>query len=95
LFDFTGELKKLNKLGRSDRRSFMEQLENVFRIPAKVDLLYDFRGKSVLVEVPPVLAPLVDFRMAVGAESSGSSSGSGGADGSSSNGGFTGHGSAS
>ncbi|KAJ7585412.1 hypothetical protein C8J56DRAFT_1052721 [Mycena floridula] len=37
-FDFTGELKKLNESGASDRRSFMEQLENAFKTPAKIDL---------------------------------------------------------
>ena len=33
-FDFTGELKKLNESGASDRRRFVEQLENLnaFRI---------------------------------------------------------------
>ncbi|OJA11619.1 hypothetical protein AZE42_05475 [Rhizopogon vesiculosus] len=41
-FDFTGELQKLNESGGSDRLSFVEQLENAFRTPAKVDLRYDF-----------------------------------------------------
>ncbi|KAF8959872.1 hypothetical protein BDZ97DRAFT_1666634 [Flammula alnicola] len=71
-FDFTGELQKLNESGGSDRRSFVEQLENAFRTPAKVDLRYDF-GVGALVEVPPVPELPVDFRMAVDAESSGSS----------------------
>ncbi|KAF8867965.1 hypothetical protein CPB84DRAFT_1810241 [Gymnopilus junonius] len=63
-FDFTGELKKLNESGGSDRRSFVEQLENAFRTPAKVDLKYDLSfgalglngngmGKSMVLEVPP------------------------------------------
>jgi hypothetical protein len=39
-FDFTGELKKLNESGGSDRLSFVEQLENAFRTP--VDLRDDF-----------------------------------------------------
>ncbi|KAF8438822.1 hypothetical protein L210DRAFT_1005447, partial [Boletus edulis BED1] len=42
LFNFTGELQKLNESGASNRRSFIEQLENVFRTPAKIDLHYDF-----------------------------------------------------
>ncbi|KAK0448447.1 uncharacterized protein EV420DRAFT_843673 [Desarmillaria tabescens] len=57
-FDFTGELQKLNESGDSDRRSFVEQLENAFRTPAKIDLRYDFAGpvKDGLLQfdVPPV-----------------------------------------
>ena len=49
-FDFTGELRKLNESGASDRRSFVEQLENAFRTPARVDLRYGF-------EVPPSQPP--------------------------------------
>ena len=54
-FDFTGELQKLNESGasESDRRSFVEQLENAFRTLAKVDLCYDFGG-HLCVDVPPV-----------------------------------------
>jgi hypothetical protein len=52
-FDFTGELMMLNKSGASDHRSFVEQLENAFRTPAKVDLCYDFGG-HLHVDVPPV-----------------------------------------
>ena len=52
-FDFTGELKNLNESGASDRRSFVEQLENAFRTPAKVDLCYDFAG-HLRPDVPPV-----------------------------------------
>ncbi|KDR69956.1 hypothetical protein GALMADRAFT_898782 [Galerina marginata CBS 339.88] len=77
-FDFTGELKKLNESGGSDRRSFVEQLENAFRTPAKVDLRYDF---GVLVDVPPVPELPVDFRMAMDAESTGSEGSSAGFDG--------------
>ena len=47
-FDFTVELQKLNESGASDRHSFIEQLENAFRTPAKIDLRYDFE------ELPPV-----------------------------------------
>ncbi|PPQ74616.1 hypothetical protein CVT24_004162 [Panaeolus cyanescens] len=54
-FDFTGELKKLNESGASDRRSFVEQLENAFRTPAKVDLRCGFGGDMSL-EIPPVPA---------------------------------------
>jgi hypothetical protein len=39
-FDFMDELKKLNESGGSDRLSFVEQPENVFRTPA--NLRYDF-----------------------------------------------------
>ncbi|PBK61490.1 hypothetical protein ARMSODRAFT_1025623 [Armillaria solidipes] len=57
-FDFTGEIKKLNESGDSDRHSFVEQLENAFRTPAKIDLRYDFAGPIkdgfLQVDVPPV-----------------------------------------
>lgn len=49
-FDFTGELRKFNELGALDCQSFVEQLENVFRMPVRVDLRYGF-------EVPPLLPP--------------------------------------
>ncbi|KAG2134191.1 uncharacterized protein EDB93DRAFT_1173064 [Suillus bovinus] len=50
-FDFTGELQKLNECGGSDRLSFVEQLENAFRTPAKIDLRYDF---DLPLDAPPV-----------------------------------------
>jgi len=37
-FDFTGEIKRLNEPGASDRASFVEQLEMAFKTPAKIDL---------------------------------------------------------
>ena len=37
-FDFTGELKKLSESAGTNRHSFMEQLENAFRTPAKYSL---------------------------------------------------------
>ncbi|KAK7047178.1 hypothetical protein VNI00_006844 [Paramarasmius palmivorus] len=63
-FDFTGELNKLNESGASDRRSFVEQLENAFRTPAKVDLRCDFNG-FLQVEVPPLppLPPVVKAQL--------------------------------
>ncbi|PPQ91081.1 hypothetical protein CVT25_014714 [Psilocybe cyanescens] len=39
--NFTGKSTQLNESGGSDRRSFVEQLENAFRTPAKVGLWYD------------------------------------------------------
>ncbi|KAK0244974.1 hypothetical protein EDD85DRAFT_1348 [Armillaria nabsnona] len=57
-FDFTDEIKKLNESGDSDRHSFVEQLENAFRTPAKIDLRYDFAGPIkdgfLQVDIPPV-----------------------------------------
>ncbi|KAG5732016.1 hypothetical protein E4T56_gene18279 [Termitomyces sp. T112] len=53
-FDFTAEIRKLNESGASDRHSFVEQLENAFRTPAKVDLRYAFPGSLLDLEVPPV-----------------------------------------
>lgn len=50
-FDFTGELQKLHESGGSDRLSFVEQLENAFRTPAKIDLRYDF---DLPLDAPPV-----------------------------------------
>ncbi|KAI0696589.1 hypothetical protein BC835DRAFT_853465 [Cytidiella melzeri] len=54
-FDFTGELQKLNDSGASDRRSFVEQLENAFRTPARVDLGFEL-GRELFVneDVPPL-----------------------------------------
>ncbi|KAJ7785840.1 hypothetical protein B0H16DRAFT_1354701 [Mycena metata] len=52
-FDFTGELQKLNESGGSDRRSFVEQLENAFKTPAKLDL----RG-LLTADIPPPLPPM-------------------------------------
>jgi serine/arginine repetitive matrix protein 2 len=52
-FDFTGEIKRLNESGASDRASFVEQLEMAFKTPAKIDLQYDF-GNNLRVEVPPL-----------------------------------------
>ncbi|KAJ7772927.1 hypothetical protein DFH07DRAFT_913167 [Mycena maculata] len=67
-FDFTGELQKLNESGGSDRRSFVEQLENAFKTPAKIDL----RG-LLQVDVPP---PLPTFPVALKQDTSGSSASS-------------------
>ncbi|PSS31100.1 hypothetical protein PHLCEN_2v2356 [Hermanssonia centrifuga] len=55
-FDFTGELQKLNESGGSDRLSFVEQLENAFRTPARVDLGFNIGSDQVFLKpvVPPV-----------------------------------------
>ena len=42
----------LNESGASDRRSFVEQLENAFRTPARIDLKYTFPEHAV--DIPPV-----------------------------------------
>ena len=42
----------LNELGASDRRSFVEQLENAFRTPARIDLRCDFPENAI--EIPPI-----------------------------------------
>ncbi|KAJ7126033.1 hypothetical protein C8R44DRAFT_733950 [Mycena epipterygia] len=67
-FDFTGELQKLNESGGSDRRSFVEQLENAFKTPAKIDL----RG-LLRVDVPP---PMPTLPIALAQDTSGSSTSS-------------------
>ena len=52
-FDLTGELKKLNESVASDRASFVELLEIVFKTPAKIDLHCGFRT-HLQVQAPPV-----------------------------------------
>ncbi|KAI0794946.1 hypothetical protein C8Q75DRAFT_791510 [Abortiporus biennis] len=53
-FDFTGELQKLNESGASDRRSFVEQLENAFRTPARIELGLNDGFLKVDVNAPPL-----------------------------------------
>ncbi|KAI0666503.1 hypothetical protein C8Q78DRAFT_984185 [Trametes maxima] len=67
-FDFTGELQKLNESGASDRASFVEQLENAFKTPARIELGFDFAidgadgaGRTL---APPVPALPKAFRAA-------------------------------
>ncbi|KAI0692931.1 hypothetical protein C8T65DRAFT_711302 [Cerioporus squamosus] len=56
-FDFTGELRKLNESGGSDRASFVEQLETAFKTPARIELGFDFGiADSDSSLVPPVPA---------------------------------------
>jgi serine/arginine repetitive matrix protein 2 len=52
-FDFTTELKRLSESAGSHRHSFMEQLENAFRTPAKYDL-EGFGQFGPYEDVPPV-----------------------------------------
>ena len=59
-FDFTGEIQMLNESGASNRRSFVEQLENAFRTPARIDLKYNFPGTT---DAPPVPALPTDIQM--------------------------------
>lgn len=42
----------LNESGASDRQSFVEQLENAFKTPARIDLKYSFPDNTA--DVPPV-----------------------------------------
>ena len=51
-FDFTSELKSLSESAGSHRHSFVEQLENAFRTPAKYDL--DGFGHLGPEDVPPM-----------------------------------------
>ena len=44
-FDFTGELRRLKETGASDRRSFVEQLENAFSAPLALELNFNFDGE--------------------------------------------------
>ncbi|KZT25561.1 hypothetical protein NEOLEDRAFT_1178340 [Neolentinus lepideus HHB14362 ss-1] len=68
-FDFTGELQRLNESGGSDRASFIEQLENAFRTPARFDLRYGLNdhldiGFDRFPDVPPIPALPISFRPA-------------------------------
>ncbi|KAH9846904.1 hypothetical protein C2E23DRAFT_872120 [Lenzites betulinus] len=51
-FDFTGELQKLNESGASDRASFVEQLENAFKTPARIELGFDFGIEEGMLAPP-------------------------------------------
>ncbi|KAJ7857260.1 hypothetical protein B0H14DRAFT_2578409 [Mycena olivaceomarginata] len=73
-FDWTGQLQMLNESGGSDRRSFVEQLENVFATPAKIDL----RGLLAVELPPPVLAIPVTFKVDTSALTSSSEQSSSG-----------------
>jgi hypothetical protein len=55
-FDFTSELKRLSESTGSHRHSFMEQLENAFRTPAKFDLdgFGQFGSYGDVPPVPPI-----------------------------------------
>jgi len=50
----------LNESGASDRRSFVEQLENAFKTPARIDLRYSFPDNAA--DIPPVPALPVDIQ---------------------------------
>jgi serine/arginine repetitive matrix protein 2 len=54
-FDFTSELKSLSESAGSHRHSFVEQLENAFRTPAKYDLDgFSHFGPEDVPPVPPI-----------------------------------------
>lgn len=63
-FDFTGELQRLNESGGSDRRSFVEQLENAFRTPARVELGFNLGSElfQKAEEAPPLPALPLEHR---------------------------------
>ncbi|OSC98903.1 hypothetical protein PYCCODRAFT_1470720 [Trametes coccinea BRFM310] len=61
-FDFTGELQKLNESGGSDRASFVEQLENAFKTPARIELGFDFGIEEGML-APPVPALPKDLNL--------------------------------
>jgi len=50
----------LNESGASERRSFVEQLENAFRTPARIDLRYSFPDSTT--DVPPLPALPTDIQ---------------------------------
>ena len=54
-FDFTGELRLLNESGGSDRASFVEQVEQAFKTPGRIQLGFDF-GLDESMLAPPVPA---------------------------------------
>ncbi|KAI5117598.1 hypothetical protein M0805_006712 [Coniferiporia weirii] len=58
-FDFTAELRKLSESGGSDRQSFVMQLEDAFKTPAKygnhgLGAKLDFGSRDDVPEVPPI-----------------------------------------
>ena len=59
-FDFTGEIRMLNESGASDRQSFVEQLENAFKTPARIDLRYNLPDNAT--DIPPVPALPIDIQ---------------------------------
>ena len=59
-FDFTGEIRMLNESGASERRSFVEQLENAFKTPARIDLRYSFPDSTM--DIPPVPVQPIDIQ---------------------------------
>ena len=50
----------LNESGASDRQSFVEQLENAFRTPARIDLRYSFPDNTM--EIPPIPVQPIDVQ---------------------------------
>ncbi|KAH9003289.1 hypothetical protein EDB86DRAFT_2846246 [Lactarius hatsudake] len=66
-FDFTGELKKLSSSAGSHRHSFVEQLENAFRTPARYHL--DKFGPDENIPPVPVI-PSFESRSHVSDEAS-------------------------
>ena len=57
-FDFTGEIRRLSEGGAAHRRSFVEQLENAFRTPARVDLDFTL-GAGLFAKLDEAPAPAV------------------------------------
>ena len=57
-FDFTGELRRLKETGASDRRSFVEQLENAFSAPLALELNFNFDGERLSVPDEPSMSRL-------------------------------------
>ena len=68
-FDFTTELKRLSESAGSHRHSFMEQLEDAFRTPAKYDLegFGQFGSYEDVPPVPPI--PALTYRHRLSDES--------------------------
>ena len=62
-FDFTGELKKLSESTGTHRHSFVEQLENAFRTPARYHL--DRFGPDEDIPPVPVIPPSFESRRPV------------------------------
>ncbi|KAH9061200.1 hypothetical protein EDB87DRAFT_1682964 [Lactarius vividus] len=65
-FDFTGELKKLSSSAGTHRHSFVEQLENAFRTPAR----YHLDKFEPDEDIPPAPAVSFESRRPVSAEAS-------------------------
>lgn len=66
-FDFMGELQKLKEPGGSGRHSFIEQVKNAFKTPARIELGFGFGIEEGML-APPLPALRQNLRIAPSVE---------------------------